>query len=183
MANNREPDMGQMWRQQPQERSAMTLEEIKTRAGAFEHTVKQWRLVGGLTVALLVVKNAWEVWIDTDVIERAGDLLLLLALLYVVYRFFSHVRASAPAVLGRTTCREHYRAQLVRQRELSRDGWKYILPFAPGFGLIIVGRAFEGRPASQVAMLIGIALAIFAGVLWVIARSGRRLEREIAALD
>ena len=27
-----------------------------------------------LTVALLIVKNVWEVWVDTDMLERAGDL-------------------------------------------------------------------------------------------------------------
>ena len=38
--------------------------------------------MGGLTFALLLVKNVWEVWVDTDVVERAGDLLMLLALLF-----------------------------------------------------------------------------------------------------
>jgi hypothetical protein len=35
----------------------------------------------------------------------------------------------------------------------------------------------------QVAVLIALALLLFAGVLWIIARRTRRLEREIAALD
>ena len=53
----------------------------------------------------------------------------------------------------------------------------------PGFGLIIFARVLEGRPASQVASLIVVAVAMFVGVLWTIARSARKLEREIAALD
>jgi hypothetical protein len=105
-------------------------------------------------------------------------------LLYVVYRGFRHARAHvAPSTLGLTNCVEHYRSQLMRQHELSRDGWKYALPFAPGLVLIIFGRALEGRPASQVAALIVAALVMFIGVLWVIARSARTLEREIAALE
>jgi hypothetical protein len=71
---------------------------------------------------------------------------------------------------------------LLRQRELSRDAWAFILPFVPGFGLIIVGRAFEGRPTSQVALLIAVAVGIFAAVLWTIARGRRTIEREIDAL-
>ena len=58
-----------------------------------------------------------------------------------------------------------------------------MLPFVPGVGLIVVARALEGRPATQVAALIVGALATFVGVLWVTARSGRKLERELAALE
>jgi hypothetical protein len=118
------------------------------------------------------------------VVERAGDSLMLLALLFVVYRFWRHVRAEiAPSTLGVANCVEHYRSRLRRQRDLSRDGWKFILPFAPGVGLILFGRALEGRPPLQVMSLIVLALAMFVGTLWVIARGARKLEREIAALD
>jgi hypothetical protein len=184
MANDREPEIGQLWRQQPQGRETMTLEEIRTRARAFETKVQRWRLVGGVTMALLLAKNVWEVWTDTDMLERAGDLLMLAALVYIVFRFLRHARAeTAPSTLGVTSCVEHYRSRLMRERDLSREGWTFVLPFVPGFGLIIAGRAMEGRPASQVAVLIAVAVAMLAGVLWVIARSGRRLEREMAALD
>ena len=88
-----------------------------------------------------------------------------------------------PSRLGLTACVEHYRSQLVRQRELSTEGWTYILPFAPGIVLILVARVLQGRPASQVAALIVGVLVLFVGVLWVIARRGRALDREIAALD
>ena len=109
---------------------------------------------------------------------------MVLALLFCGYRFGWHARTHVvPSTLGLTNSDEHYRAQLVRQRELSHDGWKFVLPFAPGFGLIIFARALEGRPASQVVALIVLAVATFVGVLWKIDRSARKLEREIAALD
>ena len=162
----------------------MSLEVIRTKANDFDMKVKRWSVVGGLTFALLLVKNVWEVWVDTDVIERAGDLLMVLALLSVAYRFHRHVRAEVvPSTLGLTNCLEHYRSRLLRQRDLSRDGWKYFLPFVPGLGLIIVGRALEGRPASQVVILTAFAMMIFVAVLWVTIRSTRKLEREIAALE
>ena len=183
MANER-TGIEQMWREQPHGRQAMSIDEIRTKAREFERKVQQWRRVGGLTVALLLAKNVWEVWRDTDVIERAGDLMMLAALLFVVFRFVRDARAhSMPATLGQLSCLEHYRRQLVRQRELSRDGWKFVLPFVPGLGLIVVGRALEGRPPTQVALMIAIAVSMLAGVVWVIARGERRLEREIAALD
>ncbi len=184
MANEHEPDIEQVWRQQPPARQTMSIEEVRMKAKEFDSKVKRWREVTGLLFALLLVKNAWEVWVDTDVVERSGDLLMLLALVYIVYRFWRHVRAEAvPSALGLTNCAEHYRSRLMRQRDLSRDGWKFILPFVPGFGLIVFARALEGRPASQVVTLIVVAGALFAGVLWTIARGARKLEREIAALE
>jgi hypothetical protein len=183
MAHEHDSAIGQMWRQQPAKYD-VAVDEIRAKASEFDARVQRWNLVGGVTIALLIAKNFWEVVADTDLIERAGDLLLLAALLYVAHRFSRLARRQTrPAALGETSCVEHYRAQLARQRELSRDGWKFVLPFAPGLALMVFGRALEGRPASQVAALIVFAQALFAGILWVIARSRRELEREIAALD
>jgi hypothetical protein len=182
MANEDDPEIGQLWRRQPG-RHHMVPDEVRMKAEAFDAKVQRWNLVGGLAVALLIVKNVWEVAVDTDLIERAGDALLLFALVYVVYRFGRRARAIAtPAALGRASCVDHYRARLLHERELSREGWTFILPFVPGIGLIILGRALEGRPPAQVAALIVFALALFAGVLWVIRRRTRAIEREIAAV-
>lgn len=184
MANDHEPEIGQLWRQQPKEEHAMSLEEVRNRARAFDTRVQRWRAIGGVMVALLIAKNVWEVWTDTELLERSGDALMLAALVYIVFRFLRHARAEiAPSTLGVTSCVAHYRSRVMRERDLSRDGWKFILPFVPGFGLILVGRAMQGRPASQVAVLIVLAVAMLAGVLWVIARSGRQLERELAELE
>jgi len=184
MANEREPDIGQMWRQQPQERQTMAVEQIRAKANAFDAKVKRWYLVGGSLVAVLLAKNAWEVWIDTDVLERAGDALIFLALLFVIVRFRRYARAEAePATLGLTSCFEHYRSRLMRQRDLSRDSWKWVLLFVPGFGVNVIGGVMEIRTPSQIAALIAFGVATFAGVLWMNARTARQLEREIDALE
>jgi HAMP domain-containing protein len=180
---NEHAGIEQLWRDQPNGRPPMALDEIRARAREFERRVQQWRRVGGLTVALLIAKTGWEVWRDSDMVERAGDLLILAALVYLVVRFVRHARADTrPATLGQTSCLEHYRRQLVRQRDLSLDGWKYVLPFVPGLGLMVGARALQGRPASQVMVLIVFAIVLFAGVLWVMARGTRVIEREIAAI-
>jgi len=121
---------------------------------------------------------------DTDMVERAGDALIFAALISLVIRFIRRARATtSPATLGQTSCLDHYRRQLVRQRDLSRDGWKNVLPFVPGFGLMVSARALQGRPATQVMVLIVFAALLFAGVLWVIARGTRAIDREIAAIE
>ena len=184
MATDHEPDLGQMWRQQPHAGHTMSLDDIRLKARELDAKVQQWNLVGGLLCAVLLAKNAWEIWVDTDLVERAGDSLMFLALVCVIYQFWRYARAeTAPAARGQASCVEYYRARLIRQRELSREGWKYILPFAPGVAVIVFGRAMQGRPPVQVAFLIGLSFVLFAGVLWVIARRTRRLERDIVALD
>ena len=85
MANEHEPEFGQMWRQQPRHEPAMPVEEVRRRATEFDAKVERWKLVGAVTVTLLIVKNIWEVWVDTDMLERAGDALMVLALAFIVW--------------------------------------------------------------------------------------------------
>jgi hypothetical protein len=184
MGNEREPDVGQMWRQQPHAGHTMSLDEIRTKARNFDRKVKQWRDVTTLMFALLIVKTAWEVWVDVDVAERAGDALILAALLYVVYRYAGFARAKTiAATLGQTNCLEHYRAQLLRQRELSSHGWTFVLPFVPAVGVMVFARALQGRPTWQLTVMIVLMVVLFVGVIWAVARNRGKLEREIAALD
>jgi len=184
MANDRELDIGRMWRQQPQEKHDMTLDAIRAKARELDAKVRRWNVMGGIAIAVLTVKNVWEVRIDTDALERVGDLLVLVALLLVVLRFRGYMRADAvPETLGLASCAQHYRSRLARLRDESRDSWKWVLLFVPGIGLNLVGGMLETRSAAQVAILVILGVATFAGVLWVNARTARQLEREIAALE
>src|SRR5688572_33500283 len=131
MANDHEPDVGQMWRQQPQSGHALSPKEIRTRAHDLDARVHKWRVVSGLTLALLLVKSVWEIWVDTDLLERAGDSMLAVGLLYVVYRFARRALAyAAPATLGLASCAGPPRPPLVRQPQLPRAGRQFNPPFA-----------------------------------------------------
>ena len=184
MASEPEPDIGQLWRQQPRSSSPPPLDDIRSRAATFDRRVRRWHLMGGALFALLIARNAWEVWVDTDILERAGDLLLLTALVYVAVWFRAQARTeTAPATLGRATCLEHYRSRLARQRGLARDGWRWVLPFVPGLGLSLFGGLSGPHSTVQVAVLLVGGPATFALVLWLNARTRAQLERELAALD
>ena len=184
MANEHDADLGHAWRQQPRQSQPVPVAEVRLRADAFDRRVQRWRITGGVLFALLVAKNAWEVWTAPDALERAGDLLILVALLYVMYWFRNHARAeTSPATLGRTSCVEHYRSRLVRHRDLSRRGWKWVLPFVPGLALSLLGGVMASRSALQTAALVVIAVATFGAVLWMNARTARQLDRELATLE
>ena len=112
--------------------------------------------------------------------ERAGDLLTIVAFVYIGYRFRKH-RLAAPAVaLGRTNCIDFYRAELVRQRDLSKDSWGYLLPFVPGVALSL--GLFEDRPTSHKIALVAFGVGLFLGVAWWNAHTARKLQNEVDAL-
>jgi hypothetical protein len=184
MKNSPETVVQKLWREQPQKEKVMALNEIRARARQFERKVRRWNIAAGALFLILFAGNAWEVWAQDDTLERIGDLLIMAALVYVAYRYRDYGRVPPmPASLGLTSCADFYRAQLVRQRDLSRGSWRYLLPFAPGLALTVMGRAAEGRPTSQVVAMSVLCVLLFAGCAWVNARSVRKLEKEIEALD
>jgi hypothetical protein len=85
--------------------------------------------------------------------------------------------------LGRTNCVEFYRAELVRQRDLSKEGWGYLLPFVPGISLAILDGMLEDRPAGHRIVLVLLGVTLFLGIAGWNAHTARKLENEIRALD
>ena len=60
------------------------------RAEHLNAQARRWRLILAPLFSLLVAWEAWQIWTGTELVERAGDLLTIAALLYVVYRFRKH---------------------------------------------------------------------------------------------
>lgn len=90
-----------------------------------------------------------------------------------------------------TSCRDHLRAQLVRQRDLLRGVPKwYLAPFVPGllcFYYIVTARVAQAHGWQVALEGIWVQLAataiFFAFVAWLNLFAARRIDREIAALD
>jgi hypothetical protein len=161
----------------------MPLDDIRTKAERLDTRTRLWRVVtAGLFVLLLIVE-AWQVWIGEEMLERAGDLLTIAAFAYIAYRYRKHRLAAPPVALGRTNCVEFYRAELLRQRDLSKDSWGYLLPFVPGVALALFGGGFEDRPTSQLIALVAFGVALFLGIAWWNAHTARKLQNEIDAFD
>jgi hypothetical protein len=85
--------------------------------------------------------------------------------------------------LGRTNCLEFYRAELVRQRDLSQDSWGYLLPFVPGIALAMLDGILEARPTSHKIVLVLLGVALFIGIAWWNAHTARKLQNDVDALD
>ena len=172
-----------VWQAQAREEQSLPIDDIRAKAERLDSKTRRWRTASALIFGLLVIVEAWQVWRGEETLERAGDFLTIAALVYVAYRFWKWRAAAPPVALGRTNCVEFYRAELVRQRDLSKDSWGYLLPFVPGVALALFGGGVEDRPTSQMIALVVFGIALFLGVAWWNAHAARKLQKEIDALD
>lgn len=172
-----------LWQQQAREEQIVPFDDIRAKAERLDAKSRRMRVGMALFFILLLIKGAVEVWFQDAILERAGDLLNMAALVYVAYRYRKQRLAAPPVALGRTNCAEFYRAELVRQRDLSEDSWGYLLPFVPGVTLAVFGRGFENRPPGQIIAIIVLGVALFLGVHWWNMYTARKFQREIDAHD
>jgi hypothetical protein len=184
MADERD-DIGRFWREQPPQEDAMTLDDIKAKARKLRNTI-WWRNAREDAAAVIVVVAFGRTLLDASAhdLTRLGALLVILATVFVIA--YMHVRGSVAAVSAATAApsADFYRAQLERQRDLLRSvWWWYLLPFVPGFALVLIGRvAAEPERATRAAIGTGIALVVFIGIWALNAYAARKLQQEIDAL-
>lgn len=182
MNSRPEPDIERLWHDQPREEHTVSIADIRARAGHFDRSTRRARGWTAALFVLLLAKGAVELWWGPDVLERTGDLLLLVALLYVAYHFRDYY-AVAPkhTTLGLMASVDFYRAQLARQQELASRPWRYLVAFIPGMALSVFGGAVD-RPLGQQLAVAASGVAVFIGVAWVNMRTARKLRREIDSL-
>jgi hypothetical protein len=183
MTGHSDAEVLALWQQQAREEPIVPLDDIRVKAERLDAKRHRMRVWMASFFVLLLIKQAVEVWFQDAILERAGDLLNMAALVYVAYRYRQQRLAAPPVALGRTNCVEFYRAELVRQRDLSKDSWGYLLPFVPGTTLAVFGRGFEHRPFGQIIAIIVLGVAVFLGVHGWNMYTARKFQREIDALD
>ena len=164
----------------------MMLNDIRARAATFERRIRWRNLVEYGAAVVVVAGYARILWNGPNILARVGATLILFAVVYVVYQLRAHGTVSVmPEHLALSTCLDFHRAQLLRQRDPLRSTWTwYLLPFAPGLLVLLVGLALEGPDrVPRVAMSAIACVLVFLGVGWFNARSARKLDREIEVLD
>jgi len=182
MESSADTEILRLWEQLSREEQIMPLDDIRTKAERLDTKTRRWRGATAVLVILLVIVEAWQVWRGEEMLERAGDLLTIAAFVYIAYRYCKHL-AAPPVALGRTNSVDFYRAELARQRDLSKDSWGYLLPFVPGVTLALFGRGLGERPLVQTVGIIVFGIALFLGAAWWNAYTARRFQHEIDALD
>lgn len=183
MDTNSDIAVCKLWQQQERKERMMSLDEIRAKAERLDAKTRRWRVVTALLFMLVLIGEAFQVWMQEALLERAGDSLTIAALVYVAYRFRKQRMAAPPVALGSTNSVEFYRAELGRQRDLSKDSWGYLLPFVPGVALALFGRGLGERSLTQTIAIIIFGVALFLGVAWWNSYTARKLQNEIDALD
>jgi hypothetical protein len=180
-----EPNISQAWRQQARE-NEMRPGDIQARAAALERRMLAQNRLAAVAVAVVVIGNALQMTGALSIAGRFGTGLLLLALIFVMYRY-GKVRGAwtLQGDLGPQQSAAFYRAQLVRHRDAMKAfWWEYALPFAPGL-LIVIGEraANEPRSPAQYAVLALVFAALIAAIGWVNGRAARKIQAEIDEID
>ena len=183
MDNNADIAVWMTWQHQDGDEPSMAIDQVRVKAERLDARRRRWATFTTLLFVLIVIVEARQVWIQEAVLERAGDSLTIVALVYVAYRFRRQRVAAPPAALGTTNCVAFYRAELGRQRDLSKDSWGYLLPFVPGVALALFGRGLGERSLSQTIAIIALGIALFLSAAWWNRHTARKLQGEIEALD
>ena len=180
--SKRNVNLQQMWHEQPREERAMAVNEIRVRAQRFDQRVRRNNVITALLIVVIVGFELWQISIERELLERVGDALTIAAFVYLGYWYRQHTLGQmTPAGSATTPSVDYYRNQLARQRDLSNHPWGYLLPFIPGVGLSLFGRALDRSPAQNAAIAV-FAVALFIGTAWWHRRSARQLQQEIDEL-
>ncbi len=185
-------DAKTLWRNQPSEETAVTLDNVRDRAEKFQSQIRRRNMREYLAAPLVVVMCGVCMWFFPGWMMKTGSAFFIIAVLFVVWQL--HNRGAAemlPANSGMSLVVFH-REALIRQRDALRSvGTWYLAPFVPGLVLFVLGRYFQfhapGRTLPwdrQIILLCAVIAVLISGIIWLLNVWGaERLQREIDHLD
>src|SRR5580692_279815 len=99
MTNEPEPaDVKNIWQNQPEEGTTMSLEEIKKKIGQLQKKLRQRSVVMGLALLFLVVECVRLLFKAGNLIEGIGAVLLVIGAAYVGYQLLLIRKKSAGVI-------------------------------------------------------------------------------------
>jgi hypothetical protein len=185
-------DAKTLWRNQPSEETAVTLDNVRDRAEKFQSQIRRRNMRECLATPLAVVMCGVCMWFFPGWMMKTGSAFFIIAVLFVAWQL--HKRGAAgmlPANSGMSLVVFH-REALIRQRDALRSvGTWYLAPFVPGLVLFVLGRYFQfhapGRTLPwdrQIILLCAVIAVLISGIIWLLNVWGAvRLQREIDHLD
>jgi hypothetical protein len=188
MANEHSSDDAiEIWQSQHVEPLTMSIEELRSRAMKFESQIRlrnrRETIVAGVMIPIFALFLRWF----PSPLERAGSILIIAGILFVIYRMNSMAApAGVPAGGGLETCVAFHRRELERQRDLLRSiAFWYLGPLVPGLVLfnlaVIAPHIRPGHPTDwwRALPFLAIAAAWFRFTIRLNRRAAHTLQRAI----
>ena len=181
-------ELGAIWRDQPEERSKVDLEQILKRRTEELYSSTRSEILMSIGAALLFIcVVAWRLGPADDRLEQVGFAAILVWVVISLYWFRYRIRRrpsrpDAPAAAGL----EYYRGELERRRDHLKNEWLWHGPLflaCVTLVAILTGRVFSGyQPMRNVLPLLAL-LAVWTGFgFWRRLRQAKELQREIDEL-
>jgi len=179
-----------LWKQQDMTPQSLTAELLAPRHHALVRTVtirnRLEFIAGAMVIAGTIAATATSMANGGFTMAVAGLIALGLGAGFVCLQLWLRARAPAP-INGASPSIAQYRRDLEQQRDALASVWLwYLLPFLPGFVLIYADVALDIAGGWRLAVVLALATATAAFLLWVWRlnhRAAQALDAEIANLD
>jgi hypothetical protein len=176
-----------LWQGQETETKPMTVEAIRARAGAYRDRVRRGYLFASVVWAAETVFFAVAAWQARNDTIRLGDLLMIPALAWIIWRSRDRWPSALPDTgAPAAVLIDFHRRELIRQRFRL---WTLIITLAPtllALGVMSVGMHTQEDDELTLAHwgpVIALTALWIVVLPWMIRRQQRKLRRELAELD
>ena len=177
-------DPKSLWKDQPVTVSTYTTDNLRTRLRRQQGMYQLRNLVEYIAGGFVILGFGAYLLLPFSLLIKASCVVLIASTLYVMWQLHRRASVAPPPAEGDLT--SFQRQQLVRQHDALSTVWKwYLLPFAPGMTLMLIGQAMV-LPTGRwlfLAMGLGLVFAVF-GVIGLLNHyAARRIARQIEDLD
>jgi hypothetical protein len=166
MVNEPSPDDPiEIWQNQHVEPLMMTMEEVRNKAVRFERQIRIRNRRETIVALVMIVVFGLFLLVFRSPMQRAGSLLTIAGLVFVIYRMNRQAAPESVPSGGFESCVAFHRRELERQRDLLRSiGLWYLGPLIPGVVVfsvaIIEPKIRPDHPADWWRALPGLAIMV-----------------------
>lgn len=186
-------DIRSLWQSMPVEPVAISVEEMRVKARAFEKNIRRRNRNEYASAVLVVAIFGWYATfpVPATPLWPIANLMIIAGVLLLVWNLHRKARAAtAPTDASATTLVDFQRAEFVRQRDALKSVWRwYILPVVPGLivWFIAVAVGIPIKDPVRVAVGLGVmgllVILVFGGIILLNLLGAAHLQRQIDALD
>lgn len=187
-------DLQSLWQSMPTTPVAITVDEMRARAGKFERRIRRRNMIKYVAAAFVIVMFGWYATlpIAATPLWPIANIAIIVGTLVVVWNLHRIGRAAAtPASAKFGALLDFHRAELVRQRDALRTIWLwYVMPFVPGMALWFSALWFATPEAQQTAgwgmglvTSAAVSVAVFVSIIALNLAGAARLQCMINELD